>query len=102
MPNGKLPDDERLRLIEDLLAENAHLQLALDEIRPVAREMHSIAGKYTRLYGSNGDRVADLLTDDAMGAGARLLAILDRAQGKEPVNRKLDRTTIPGTGWNKS
>ena len=54
-------------------------------IRALARECQGLAGRYTRAYGENGDRVADLLTEDTYRIGTAILAILDAATSPAPT-----------------
>lgn len=51
----------------------------VQELRLLARKLQGLSGTYTRLYGSggNGDRVADLLTQDAFEIGQRIEEILE-------------------------
>lgn len=51
----------------------------IEELRKLARQCQGMSGRYTRMYGpqGNGDRVADLQMEDAYHIGTRILEILD-------------------------
>ena len=46
-------------------------------LRQLARQLQGLSGSYTRMIGSNGDRVADLLTEDAYKIGKEIEEILE-------------------------
>ena len=54
----------------------AELEALRQAVTQKARELQSLVSRYTRAPGENGDRVADLLTEDAYRIGGELLAIL--------------------------
>ena len=57
-------------------AERDALCAQVESVRQLAREVASLPSKYTRAPGENGDRVADLLSEDAYRLGAAIRAAL--------------------------
>ena len=60
-------------------AERAEAALAdlRARVAPLARECQGLVSRYTRAPGENGDRVADLLSEDTHRIGTAILALLD-------------------------
>jgi hypothetical protein len=61
---------------EHLADENARLRAKVARAKDLARECQGLVGRYTRAVGENGDRVADLLSEDTYRIGTELLAAL--------------------------
>ena len=52
------------------------LEARMDRAKKLARRIESLQSDYTRLPGVNGDRVADLLSDDTYNLGHELRDVL--------------------------
>ena len=63
----------------------------LTKLRQLARECRDLVFKYTRAPGENGDRVADLLSEDAYRIGSELLAELDDPDTRDVVTIERSR-----------
>ena len=68
-------------MIQEIDAEHERrTEAALADLRarvkPLARECQGLVSRYTRAPGENGDRVADLLSEDTHRIGTAILALL--------------------------
>lgn len=53
------------------------LRIAREDIGNLARQLTALPYRYSRAAGENGDRVADLLTQDAYAIGQQILQALE-------------------------
>lgn len=69
--------DDLADALDDSLEREKALEDKLDKVVLLARECQGLVSRYTRVHGENGDRVADLLSEDTYRIGTALLALLD-------------------------
>lgn len=69
--------DDLADVLDDSLEREKTLEDKLDKMADLARECQRLVSTYTRAHGENGDRVADLLSQDTYRIGTALLALLD-------------------------
>lgn len=72
-----------LQVEADAATQLAQLREEIRKVRALARECRGLVSKYSRAYGENGDRVADLLSADTYRIGEAILATLDDILGEE-------------------